>query len=212
MIQSFEISEDLADALEQEIITESRPKYSFLRQTAKYNYHNGSETAGGIKIVPAQGFTNGVYTSFNHYPQFGTYEETLQKDETNTGVIAPSISKLVFELREKYLDSTYDVVRVYVNIMTMGVEYGVLTPHPDLRDPHAITFLYYVVDSDGDTFIFDEANDKIISRHMPKKGTGIIYPSSTIHAASVPMRHEIRSALNIIYSKNYFKRQYAKDN
>lgn len=206
MIKTFTVENELANQLEQELIVDSKPKYTYLKKTADYDYNNGSKSAGGIKIVHAQGFTNGVYTMYRHYPLYGTFEQTLLKDPTNTAVIAPSLAKIVFQLRDRFLDSSYDVVRVYVNIMTIGVEYGVLDPHPDLPDPDAVTFLYYIIDSDGDTFIFDEKEDEIIFRHSPQKGKGIIYPSSTIHAASVPMKHEIRSALNIVYSKNYYKR------
>lgn len=206
MVKTFTIDSELASQLEQEILLECKPRYTYLNKTAEYNYNNNSPTAGGIKIVHAQGFTNGVYTMYRHYPVYGLFEEMLSKDSTSTAVVAPSIAKITFQLRERFLDPSYDIVRVYVNIMTIGVEYGVLDPHPDLSDPEAITFLYYVTDSDGDTFIFDENKDEIISRHSPKKGTGIIYPSSTIHAASVPMKHEVRSALNIVYCKNYFSR------
>jgi hypothetical protein len=205
-IKTFTIDQQLADQLEQEVITSSIPKYTYLKRTAEYPYNNRSPTAGGMKIIHAQGFTNGVYTMHRHFPLHGSFEDMLKKDPTNTAVVAPSIANITFHLRERFLDPSYDVVRVYANIMTIGVEYGVLDPHPDLKDPDAVTFLYYVIDSDGDTFIFDEKEDKVVSRHSPKKGTGIMYPSSTIHAASVPMKHEIRSALNIIYGKNYYKR------
>lgn len=206
MIKTFTIEKNLADQLEQELIIQSKPRYTYLKKTAEYNYNGNSKTAGGMPIVHAQGFTNGVYTMYRHYPVYGTFEEMITKDPTSTAVIAPSLTKIIFQLRNKFLDPSYDVVRVYVNIMTVGVEYGVLDPHPDLMDSEAITFLYYIVDSDGDTFIFDEKEDKVIFRHSPQKGKGIIYPSSTIHAASVPMKHEIRSALNVVYSKDYYKR------
>lgn len=204
-MKTFTVENGLADRLEREIIHEGRPKYSYLPKTAKYNYNNRSSTAGGIKIVSSHGFTNNVYTMHRDLPAKGLFEEMLKKESTNAAVVAPSIAEIVFYLRKEFLDPSYDVVRVYVNIMTKGVEYGVLDPHPDFKDPDLITFLYYVTDSDGDTFIFNEETDTVLSRHTPKKGTGIVYPSSTIHAASVPMKYEIRSALNIIYGKDHYK-------
>lgn len=205
-MNTYSISQDLADRLEKDIIIDCKPRYTYLKDTANYNYRNNSPTAGGQKILRVQGFTNGVYTMLRHYPIYGTYEKMIEHDPTCVPAQAPSITELVYHLREQHLDPSYDIVRVYVNIMTIGIQPGVTTPHFDIDDEEAITFLYYVVDSDGDTFLFDEETDSVIFRHSPKKGTGIYYPSKTIHAASIPVAHEIRSALNIIYSKNYFKR------
>lgn len=205
-MNTFTIDTELADRLERDIIIDCKPRYTYLKDTANYNYRNGSKTAGGQKIIRSQGFTNGVYTMLRHYPIYGTYEKMIERDPDCVPVQAPSITELVYQLRNQYLDPLYDIVRVYVNIMTIGVESGVTTPHYDVDDEEAITFLYYVVDSDGDTFLFDEESDSVIFRHPPIKGTGIYYPSKTVHAASIPTTHEIRSALNIIYSKNYFER------
>ena len=55
-MKTFTIDNDLADSLEREILIEGIPKYSYLKQTSIYNYNNNSKTAGGINIVPAQGF------------------------------------------------------------------------------------------------------------------------------------------------------------
>ena len=57
-------------------------------------------------------------------------------------------------------------------------------PHVDMQEPHNVV-LYYVNDSDGDTFFFDE-NKNIMERMTPKKGTAIMFDGKTFHASSNP--------------------------
>jgi hypothetical protein len=65
------------------------------------------------------------------------------------------------------------------------------------------SFLYYVNDSDGDTFLFDEfqkdtipLNFNILERISPKKGKGIFFESDRYHASSNPKHTSIRLVLN----------------
>ena len=82
------------------------------------------------------------------------------------------------------------------------------TPHIDVPDPGYKSLLYYVKDSDGDTFIFNESyrdtgNSKkaltIDKRVSPKKGKAIIFDSSRWHASSNPRQNQNRVVLNLIF-------------
>jgi hypothetical protein len=69
------------------------------------------------------------------------------------------------------------------------------TPHFDREGPHW-TAIYYVNDSDGDTFFFDETG-KIIERISPEKGKVIVFPGETFHAGSSPIKTAVRSVINM---------------
>lgn len=64
-------------------------------------------------------------------------------------------------------------------------------PHTDSRINHFVV-LYYVNDTDGDTFMFDQlAGDDtssftVYKRITPKKGRAIIFNGSRYHASSTP--------------------------
>ena len=69
-------------------------------------------------------------------------------------------------------------------------------PHVDVKFEHLVV-LYYVNDSDGDTFIFDKTlNDtptikpntkfEVIKRITPKKGRAIIFDGNRYHSSSCP--------------------------
>ena len=67
--------------------------------------------------------------------------------------------------------------------------------HIDDPDNNHVVLLYYVNDSDGDTFFFDE-NKKIVDRITPKKGRAVVFPGKTFHASSSPTEH-VRVAMNL---------------
>jgi hypothetical protein len=66
--------------------------------------------------------------------------------------------------------------------------------HIDYETPHTVC-LYYVNDTDGDTFIF--ANDKktITQRISPKKNRCVVFNGSTYHASSAPTKDK-RAIIN----------------
>jgi len=70
--------------------------------------------------------------------------------------------------------------------------------HVDMRIPHTV-FLYYVNDTDGDTFLFDKTIDdastpeefkqakfKIHKRVTPKKGRVVVFNGNRYHSSSGP--------------------------
>jgi hypothetical protein len=78
------------------------------------------------------------------------------------------------------------------------------TPHIDVPDAGYKSLLYYVKDSDGDTFFFNETfRDKkaltIDRRVSPKKGKAVVFDSSTWHASSNPRQNQNRVVLNLIF-------------
>ena len=99
-------------------------------------------------------------------------------------------------------------------------------PHVDVHLDGCETILYYINDSDGDTFLFDEfvdphfdkkfggthykyENDKAIApnkmtlnrRITPKKGTAIIFDSNRYHASSSPKNTDRRFVINFVFSE-----------
>jgi hypothetical protein len=88
------------------------------------------------------------------------------------------------------------------------------SPHIDFDMPHLVC-LYYVNDTDGDTFIFDKtvsdirpdsddfANTEfnVVQRITPKKGRAVIFDGTRYHASSVPTK-DVRCIVNINFSYN----------
>jgi hypothetical protein len=79
------------------------------------------------------------------------------------------------------------------------------TPHVDIPTPPMKSLLYYVKDSDGDTFLFNETYaDKrpltIRKRISPRRGKAVLFNSNIWHASSNPRENATRVVLNFIFS------------
>jgi len=70
-------------------------------------------------------------------------------------------------------------------------------PHIDFPDEKRdmITAIYYVDDSDGDTFFYDDSY-KITNRVSPKKGRFVFFKGDTYHSASHPRVNKKRIVIN----------------
>ena len=97
------------------------------------------------------------------------------------------------------LNTKDDLVRARLGLYlpVPGPEHN--TPHRDQEYPHTV-LLYYVNDSDGDTFFFDNKK-KIKDRVTPKQNRLVIFDGSTRHASSNPS-HGYRISLNLNYKKS----------
>ncbi len=78
-------------------------------------------------------------------------------------------------------------------------------PHIDILYPHLVC-LYYVNDSDGDTFIFDKTKDdynelpkdvqlNVIKQVSPKKGRVVLFDGKRYHSSSGPTKN-VRCIIN----------------
>jgi hypothetical protein len=70
------------------------------------------------------------------------------------------------------------------------------TPHVDFNNEHRV-LIYYVNDSDGDTFIFEDHNKELIlSQITPKKGRFVLFDGSLYHSAGLNKQSDLRINLN----------------
>lgn len=125
-----------------------------------------------------------------------------------TGLLLPLISKAA---NYRLNDKAVDLMRIKGGLFVHG-ESGVHKPHLDYYIPHW-TFLYYVNDSDGDTFIFDQVAEPVdmnirplrdpvypskftvAERVSPKAGRLVIMDGLLYHSSSAPVEHGDRMTL-----------------
>ena len=101
-----------------------------------------------------------------------------------------------------------DIIRCKANLLTNNRNFteGCYNPaHTDSPDPHFVV-VYYVNDSDGDTFIFnEEAEDgdfdlTIKQRITPKKGRAVMFNGKYLHASSNPIKTDARIIINMDFT------------
>jgi hypothetical protein len=95
--------------------------------------------------------------------------------------------------------SEFSILRCKANIVPKQAKKTDLSrnpPHVDLFEPHLVV-LYYVIDSDGDTFIYEKnTTDKIIERISPEKGKLVIFDGDYYHSSSPPEKNNVRIVIN----------------
>lgn len=112
-------------------------------------------------------------------------------------------SKLCQKTLDRFMQRTgyanwesYDILRSKINLTPQykNAKYGYGVPHTDDKEPHVV-ILYYVNDSDGDTFLFDNDN-KVQHRVAPKKGRFLVFDGNRKHAGSHPYYSNYRAVIN----------------
>ena len=69
--------------------------------------------------------------------------------------------------------------------------------HTDSLQKNHYSLIYYVNDSDGYTYFYE--NDKIVYRKTPLKNKAVLFPSNTTHAGNTPYHTTKRVLFNIVY-------------
>jgi len=98
------------------------------------------------------------------------------------------------------------ITRIKINLLLRDKtfkEWNYNFPHSD-RGRGEKAFVYYVNDSDGDTFLFEEFDDfinipdnfTVVDRVTPKKGTGVFFDCMRFHASSNPVNMQHRYVIN----------------
>jgi hypothetical protein len=112
---------------------------------------------------------------------------------------------------EKKLDwIVTDIGRIKINSMTRNgpnfTKDNYNIPHVDMPGPGLLSMVYYVNNSDGDTFLFNEFqnSNKVSSvslkqRVTPKKGRAVIFDSNRFHASSNPINNSTRFVINFTF-------------
>lgn len=136
-----------------------------------------------------------------------------------SGVVSPdqSISysefrPFLYMVQENIKRKIKLVTRVKVNCVLQNTNFkdtNYNIAHVDTSTINKNTFsaIYYVNDSDGDTFFFNEhcKEDSLIEkltikeRITPKMGTMVIFPSNQFHASSNPIKSKSRFVVNFMF-------------
>jgi len=111
-----------------------------------------------------------------------------------------SLALSIFPLLEEKLGiKVKNISRVKANLLTQldltdnDLDY---TYHVDSNDSKQMSLLYYVNDSDGDTYIKD--NDTI-KTFKPVAGNAILFNSNLVHRATPPKDSKVRIVINYVF-------------
>lgn len=105
---------------------------------------------------------------------------------------------------------THKLTKAKINITLPYKKRYLLAPHTDSYNSHAITYLYYIIDSDGPTVFYNKRGEKNDvpsppwwwrkTKISPKQGRLVKFPSDMIHSGNVPYTYNSRIVLNLIFN------------
>jgi hypothetical protein len=122
-----------------------------------------------------------------------------------------TIKPIIYFVEKRLNWNVSDLGRIKLNSMCrngpMFTANNYNIPHVDVPGPGLLSMVYYVNDSDGDTFLFNEfqnSNNKVSSlsiknRISPKKGRAVIFDSNRFHASSNPIYSSSRFVINFTF-------------
>ncbi len=161
----------------------------------------------------AERYSNGIIGTDNHTKDNPQFVHVAFFHKKNSDLYDHTFPVVMF--LEQHTGRTFfnRLIRIKANLLYKNETYPLdfyNTPHHDLPgEEGGETLLYYVNDSDGDTFIFKEEtfdpNVKptltIDNRVSPKKGRAVLFNSNILHAGSPPTKSSLRIVLNFVFAK-----------
>jgi len=131
------------------------------------------------------------YLAFIHVFFDNDGGNTIRNSDT-----APLVEDLFRAILHKLDLDSGEILRCKANFQTQHrnkINGSYNTPHIDNEVPH-YAGVYYVNDSDGDTFLFEGKEE--IARISPKQGRIVIFNGLTLHAGSHPFENDFRMVIN----------------
>src|SRR6056300_558763 len=137
------------------------------------------------------------------YLQF-THMFTDEKGQLNSDRF--EVVDKIIKAYVEYTNTHLEVLRVKANLQTQcnfSKEHFYNTPHTDYGDGMKKKYhvlLYYINDSDGDTFIFGKKQDneyEILKQVSPKKGRFLLFDGDLFHSGRHPINDDKRMLINI---------------
>jgi len=98
-------------------------------------------------------------------------------------LVKPIIDNSCTNINFKY--NNIERVKAFLQFSLNLSDYSVDLPHIDNEEKHLVV-LYYVIDSDGDTIIYDRDKKKILKSITPKQGKVVIFDGTYYHTAQQP--------------------------
>jgi hypothetical protein len=136
-------------------------------------------------------------TDYINTPGFTHASVHLKKQVSQ--YIAQFAKIVYYTLQKINYTKAYEIIvcRSFMLLPTPKVE-EFTTKHIDTETPHLV-ILYYVNDTDGDTYFFGKEKDsELVQRVSPRKNRAVIFDGANYHASSLPTnKHRIVMNFNL---------------
>lgn len=202
MIKEIAVGDTLANLVEEEL-NSSHINWNYYKDT---NYFYNDTTDENRKILDRiekeygpiddrQRFTHTIYHEKWDF-SFDFMRESVDSPFMKNFKFLPI---LIDELKDTFIGNSYSIYRAMINRNLICPSWSLHAVHPDSWSNGRLSLLYYVDDSDGDTYFFNK--DRCIKKTKPVKGTGVVFPSEVWHAGASPTKTDTRTVINIMFER-----------
>lgn len=148
----------------------------------------------------------------SHVPQLQhtLFEEYEKKSDAFDSIYKAFDDFGIKNIVKKFSQLEFKLYKMKINLLLARNEKCHHVPHCDWTvNQNCMSMIYYISESDGDTFLFNEFhhdNPKKLSVYKkisPKKGRLIAFESNRYHASSSPQKFSKRFVINIVMGNNY---------
>jgi hypothetical protein len=144
-----------------------------------------------------------IHTKGSNPPQF-THTIDLENCRY-IEVIAPILNAIAVEM-----NGNIQIIKMKFNLLYKSGDGSFHFPHTDVDelDGNIYTSIYYVNDSDGDTYLFNQKGPRtseelsIKTRITPSKGKMVVFDAVQFHSSSSPIKSDYRIVLNTVFKKD----------
>jgi len=191
MIEEIEniIDKSIQDSIEQFVLTTSFPWY---HGSTINEYDTDKEDS---KFIVKQGL--------NPYQFVHNVIKDSRQNSRFLGLVNPILDAI-----GEYVKKDLEVLKVKFNFLPRHTDASHHCPHVDIgtyKKENIKSVVYYVNDSDGDTYFFDETcptertSLNVMQTISPKKGKAVMFDSNIFHASSSPILSDKRIVINIVF-------------
>jgi hypothetical protein len=120
------------------------------------------------------------------------------KDSNTNSPMTDIMMAILFIATEQANVPVHSVERIRAGLFTIKESQRIHNPHIDWDSEHLV-MLYYVIDSDGPTYFYNDKNE-IIKQVDPVAGRAVIFDGRIKHASSSPTSYKKRIVINFNFN------------
>lgn len=132
-------------------------------------------------------------------------------DEVVSSELYNLLLPMILTVQEAFNLDFKEYSRIKSNLLIKKSNQPHIHPHHnDVDTDDCISLLYYVHDTDGDTYFynkkfegsydyFENGGLEIVKKVSPKRGKVVIFNSNIYHSSSLPTKHEARAVINAVF-------------
>jgi hypothetical protein len=141
---------------------------------------------------------NSLQRNTEFYETFQFVHPIMDNGRTDS----PHTSTAMILVNKIFSDQNVDIInyrRIKVNQLLKSQCDLSHPPHVDDSADNMISMIYYINESDGPTYFFDN-NHNCIEKVYPKKNRCVLFASNKLHASSSPILYDRRLVINVVAS------------